>query len=111
VGEQCPRDALAACLGGGVHRLDLRVPGIEFLDRRDAKDDLSVPAADERDLRIEQSADVEREAVLRRCLGEAERQVPFQDCPHFGLSRVIDHDLADSHRSSVRAGDFRAGSP
>jgi hypothetical protein len=98
-----PAHATAAGLGGGVHRLELRVRGVEFLDRPDAEHRaVAAAVAEERDARLDQRVDVEREAVLRRRLGQAERQVPLEQRLNVGLAGVINGDLADgSHQRIV----------
>jgi hypothetical protein len=97
-----PPDAAPARLRRGVHRLELSVLGVELLDSPDAEHRTSIPVTEERDRRLDQGADVEREAVLGRRLGQAERQVPLKQRPNVRLTWVINDDLADSsHRGIV----------
>jgi hypothetical protein len=97
-----PPHAAPACLGGGVHRLELPVRGVELLDRPHAEYRAVIAVAEERDRRLDQGIDVESEAVLGRRLRQAEHQMPLEQRANVRIAGVINGDLADSsHRKSV----------
>jgi len=87
-----------------VHRLDLRVLGVQFLDRADAKQFAVGSQAAERYRRVKQPVDVQGEGILGRRAGKHERQMPLEQGPDIGPTRVVDRNLSgSSHCRSVRA--------
>jgi hypothetical protein len=78
-----------------VHGLQLAAPVAERLQRPDAEQlTAGAPVAEERDRRVRQPLDAERERVLGRRLPGRERQVPLQQRDHVRLARVVDGDAA-----------------
>ncbi len=107
VSEDGPADAAAARVPRRVHGLDLRVPGLESLERADAEQFAVRAQAAERYRRIEQPVDVQGERVLGRRGGQHERQVPLEQRPDVGLTRVIDGDYCGGdHRCMVGGAGF-----
>jgi hypothetical protein len=109
--QQRAADAAPARLRRGVHRLDLGVRRVQFLERRDAEDRVAVPVTDERHLGVKQPVHVEGEAVFRRRLRQGEVQVPLQQRPHLGPARVVGGDRGfgcGSHPGRLATGGFRS---
>jgi hypothetical protein len=88
-----PADAPPACLGGGVHRLELAGAVAEELQRPDAEHlPICVTVTEERDRRVDETVHVERERVLRRRLGRREREMPLEQCRHVRLAGIVNGD-------------------
>ena len=78
----------------GVHRLQLRVLGVELLERADAEQVTVEAKAVEADGRVGQAVHVERVHVFRRAVLTGERQVGGEQLAHVGRTRVVTRDRA-----------------
>jgi hypothetical protein len=87
--DDCAADALTPRRFRGVHRLQLAVQRIQFLERAGANQQTTSPSGDERDRGIEEPINVEGEYLLRRNDIATESEMRVQQGAHIREPRIL----------------------
>jgi hypothetical protein len=79
------------------------VAPVEHLERTNTEKFAIESVAEEQDIRVEQTIEVERMNILGRAVFIGEGQVAFEQRTDVGVARVIRRDLALEHSETVSA--------
>jgi hypothetical protein len=101
--DQRAADPAASRRLGGVHGLQLCVAPVKLLQRPDAEELTIAAEAEERDGRVEETADVKCMDVFGRAVRIGEREVALQQLADVLGPRVVNRDLPFRHGRIIRS--------
>jgi len=94
-------DPFAAVPGDGTHGFHFAVRCAHLFQRAAPEQLLPIPNRSERNLRPEESREIERMDAFRRRKPMHALQVLGEECPDFGTGKIVDADLHDRWASAA----------